>query len=276
MNPSPKQKPNRIHNFNKRNRVIFRMQKTQTHLPHRLAVKPFTNHHSDGSFRIVLLIPLFRKWIFLSLIGFSLFLLSCKESNPLPNNNVLPYFMGKDFDPVWPVDPNGTSGLKQIPDAFKLTNHLGNSISLKENSSNISLVVFFYATCRGICPLITKNMIQIQPDLAEFPNLEIHSISINPKEDTPTVLSNYRKLYKIQNPHWNFYTGDPESIGTFAKETCGAEVEGFSLEKNKYEFAHTENIFLFDEKKYLRGIYRAKGTGDIQRLVSDLRILTKK
>ncbi|TGK52698.1 SCO family protein [Leptospira bouyouniensis] len=223
-----------------------------------------------------LFFPFIKKRTLLYFLGIVIVFISCQQENSIPKTNVLPYFSGKDFDPVWPKDLKKISGLKQIPESLKLTNHLGNSISLRENSSNISLVVFFYATCRGICPLITKNMIQIQPDLAEFPKLEIHSISINPKEDTPNVLTNYRKLYKIQNPNWSFYTGEVEMIESFAKDTCGAEVEGFSLLKNKYEFVHTENIFLFDENRYLRGIYRAKGTGDIQRLVSDLRILTKK
>ncbi|TGL55795.1 SCO family protein [Leptospira kemamanensis] len=218
-----------------------------------------------------------RKIHSLSLILLGLlFSFHCSKADTTPETNALPYFLGKDFDPVWPKDPSVLSELKQIPVDFQLTNQLGNQVSLKGNSSNPSLVVFFYATCRGICPLITKNIIQIQPNLAEFSNLEIHSISINPKEDTPTVLSKYRTLYKIQNPNWNFYTGNLKVIESFAKTTCGAEVEGFSVEKNKYEFVHTENIFLFDEKQYLRGIYRAKGTGDIQRLVADLRILTKK
>ncbi|MCW7463634.1 SCO family protein [Leptospira limi] len=206
----------------------------------------------------------------------SLFVLgNCKENQSSPETDSLPYFSGKDFDPIWTKVPNETSNLHQIPEGFKLTNHLGNQIQLREHSPKISLVVFFYATCRGICPMITKNIIQIEPQLSEFKDLEISSISINPKEDTPAVLSKYRTLYKIQNPNWNFYTGELLDIESFAKNTCGAEVEGFSVEKNKYEFVHTENIFLFDGNKYLRGIYRAKGTGDIQRLVADLRILTK-
>ncbi|WP_246837183.1 SCO family protein [Leptospira levettii] len=213
--------------------------------------------------------------LFLFCFFFSFVLGTCKESQSSPETDSLPYFLGKDFDPIWTKAPNETSGLQQIPEGFKLTNHLGKQILLREHSPKISLVVFFYATCRGICPMITKNIIQIEPQLSEFKDLEISSISINPKEDTPAVLSKYRTLYKIQNPNWNFYTGEPEIIESFAKTTCGAEVEGFSVEKNKYEFVHTENIFLFDGKKYLRGIYRAKGTGDIQRLVSDLKILTK-
>lgn len=207
------------------------------------------------------------------LFGFCFF--SCKGDVNPPDPKVLPYFLGKDFDPVWTKNPSGLSDLKQIPEDFQLTNQMGKKVSLKTNSSNPCLVVFFYATCRGICPLITKNLIQIEPHLAEFQNLKIHSISINPKEDTPNVLHKYRSQFKIENPNWNFYTGKEKTIENFAKTICGAEVEGFSLETNKYEFVHTENIFLFDGKQYLRGIYRAKGEGDIQRLVDDLRILTK-
>ncbi|TGM42427.1 SCO family protein [Leptospira biflexa] len=225
------------------------------------------NHFFQKKVRALL--PLLIFLIALSLV-------MCKETESKPEKDSLPYFLGKDFDPVWTKDPGAMESLKQIPEGFQLTNHLGHPYRWKDHPKPVSLVVFFYATCRGICPLITKNIIQIQPELAEFPDLEIHSISINPKEDTPSVLSNYRKLYKIQNPNWFFHTGEVEVIESFAKSTCGAEVEGFSLEKNKYEFVHTENIFLFDGKNYLRGIYRAKGTGDIQRLVADLRLITKK
>ncbi|WP_208729520.1 SCO family protein [Leptospira congkakensis] len=199
----------------------------------------------------------------------------CKPSEQPPNPNVLPYFSGKDFDPVWIANPKDNSNLKQVPNTFELTEHTGKHISSKDWSPNEHLVVFFYATCRGICPLITRNIIQIEPSLSEFPDIKIYSISINAKEDTVPVLQKYRQTYKIQNANWSFFTGSESVIESFAKGTCGAEMEGFSAEQGKYEFVHTENIFLFDKNRYLRGIYRAKGTGDIQRLVDDLRKLRK-
>ncbi|WP_244310491.1 SCO family protein [Leptospira noumeaensis] len=100
-------------------------------------------------------------------------------------------------------------------------------------------MVFFHATCRGICPLIIRNLIQIEPSFSEFHGLKIFSISINPKEDTVPVLQNYRKTYQIKNPNWSLFI--------------------------------RKIFFLFDKDKYLHGIYRAKGTGDVQRLIDDLK-----
>lgn len=209
-------------------------------------------------------------FIFLCLVG-----IQCQPSESEPNPNQVPYFSGKDFDPVWTDAPNKNVNLKQVPNSLELIEDSGKPIFPETWAPKESLVVFFYATCRGICPLITRNILQIQPQLAEFPDLKIRSVSINSKEDTVPVLQAYKKTYKIQNLNWVFYTGKEPEIESFAKETCGAEMEGFSVERGKYEFVHTENIFLFDKKRYLRGIYRAKGTGDIQRLVEDLRKLRK-
>ncbi|TGK55484.1 SCO family protein [Leptospira kanakyensis] len=201
---------------------------------------------------------------------------NCKKAEQSPDPSVLPYFSGKDFDPVWTENPENDKNLKKVPDSFELTEHTGKQIFPKDWAPSEHLVVFFYATCRGICPLITRNLIQIEPNFSEFPNLKIFSISIHSKKDTVPVLQNYRKTYQIKNPNWSFFTGKETEIENFAKETCGAEMEGFSVERGKYEFVHTENIFLFDKDRYLRGIYRAKGTGDIQRLVEDLKKLRQK
>ncbi|HMZ60776.1 MAG TPA: SCO family protein, partial [Leptospiraceae bacterium] len=39
------------------------------------------------------------------------------------------------------------------------------------------------------------------------------------------------------------------------------------------DFVHTENVYLIDRKNYLRGIYRAKGTGDLERLLVEMKTL---
>ncbi|TGK95515.1 SCO family protein [Leptospira brenneri] len=227
-----------------------------------LKTKPFPNQMQILSSKSILV-----------LLSFVLIVTHCKASEPTPSPKEPPYFSGNDFDPVWTNHPKEDSKLKQIPNSLILTEHTGKQINFQELESKERLVVFFYATCRGICPLITRNLLQIEPSLSEFPDLKLVSISINPKEDTVPVLQKYKLNYKIQNPNWSFYTGEESIITKFAKETCGAEMEGFSTERGKYEFVHTENIFLFDKDQYLRGIYRAKGTGDIQRLVEDLRKL---
>lgn len=218
----------------------------------------------------------FHFWVLiLFLLTASMIHVNCKPTEQSPDPNVPPYFSGKDFDPVWTENPEKDSNIKRIPDSLELIEQTGKTIFPRDWAPSEHLVVFFYATCRGICPLITRNLIQIEPNFSEFPELKIFSLSINPKEDTVPVLEKYRKTYQIKNPNWSFFTGKETVIEDFAKGTCGAEMEGFSVERGKYEFVHTENIFLFDKDRYLRGIYRAKGTGDIQRLVEDLRKLRK-
>ncbi|MDF3820498.1 SCO family protein [Leptospira sp. 96542] len=200
------------------------------------------------------------------------FLALCSPNNwQTINTSSLPYFIGNDFDPSWEKPKDNDTKYKFIPNIGSLIMSSGKPTNPAEWKGRPKLLVFFYATCKGVCPLITKNLIQFVPNLED--GVAIYSITINPKEDDVSVLNRYIKNYKIKNENWHFITGDDSEITLFAKETCGAEVEVYSPIKDRYEFVHTENIFLFDTDNYLRGIYRAKGDGDLNRLLNDLKKL---
>lgn len=138
---------------------------------------------------------------------------------------------------------------KKVPD-FQFVNQDGDTISNKDYLGKVYVVEFFFTTCPSICPIMNKNLVGVEKELGGNPNFGIVSISIDPTHDTPEVLKEYKENYEIDNPNWNFLTGDKERIYALANQ-------GFGIYANTDEsvpggFAHSGMFALVDKEGYIR------------------------
>ncbi len=138
---------------------------------------------------------------------------------------------------------------KQVPD-FSFTNQNGKTITNENYKGKVYIIEFFFTTCPSICPIMNRNMVKIQNEFFGNPNLAIASFSIDPMHDTPAVLNEYAKKYKITNPNWHLLTGDKENIYALSNE-------GFNLyvaEDSEVEggFEHSGFFALIDQEGYIR------------------------
>ena len=78
-----------------------------------------------------------------------------------------------------------------VPD-FSFTNQDGKTITNDTYKGKVYIVEFFFTTCPSICPIMNENMVKIQNEFFGNPNLGIASFSIDPIQDTPSVLKNTR------------------------------------------------------------------------------------
>lgn len=70
---------------------------------------------------------------------------------------------------------------------------------------------FIFASCSAICPMLSHTFSQLQAITKKAEqNVHLVSISIDPENDTPTVLSEYAKKFGA-DANWDFYTGSVES-----------------------------------------------------------------
>ncbi|WP_425460584.1 SCO family protein [Leptospira ilyithenensis] len=210
-------------------------------------------------------------------------LLSCDEQKSnfypeltfasVPEEGVLPYFKGDVMDPYWQEDgKNLPQDLKKIPD-FTLRTHENKEFNLYHLKDKYTLVTFFYAKCNGICPLITRNILNFLPKIDNQTDVQVISISVNPEIDTVDELKKFRGLYKITRNNWTFLTGSKDTIYDMARKQFGADVKVIKGQSDLNDFVHTENVYLLDKNNYLRGMYRAKGPGDLERLLIELKTL---
>lgn len=138
---------------------------------------------------------------------------------------------------------------KKVPD-FKFINQNGDSISNKDYLGKVYVIEFFFTTCPSICPIMNKNLMGVEEELGDNDDFGIVSISIDPEHDTSEILKEYTKTYNIDNPNWNFLTGEREKIYTLANK-------GFGIFANEDQavpggFAHSGMFVLVDKEGYVR------------------------
>jgi protein SCO1/2 len=96
-----------------------------------------------------------------------------------------------------------------------LTTHEGKKVKFYDDliKDKIVIINFMYVKCDGTCPGTTANLVKVQKLLGDRVGKDIfmYSITLKPEEDTPRVLKEYAKAYKV-GPGWQFLTGDPKNI----------------------------------------------------------------
>ena len=141
-------------------------------------------------------------------------------------------------------------GEKKKAPEFEFINQHGDTISNEDYEGKVYLVEFFFTTCPTICPIMNKNLVEIQ-DVYEGENdFGIASFTIDPAHDTPEVLADYARQYGIKNQDWNLMTGDREKIYELANQ-------GFGLYAGEDAdaaggFAHQGMFALIDKEGYIR------------------------
>lgn len=153
---------------------------------------------------------------------------------------------------------------------FKLTNQNGEKITQEYYNDKIYIADFFFTTCQDICPVMTKNMYQLQQELKNDKNILFLSHTVIPEIDTVEQLKKYAIENKIDESRWNLVTGDKKQIYDLARKSYLAVED---VEFGEFDMIHTENFMLIDKQKQIRGFYDGTNTEEIQRLLKDIGIL---
>ena len=153
---------------------------------------------------------------------------------------------------------------------FKLTNQNGKEITQANYKDKIYVADFFFSTCQDICPVMTKNMYQLQEELKNDNQILLLSHTVIPEVDTVEQLKEYAVENNVDDSKWNLVTGDKKQIYELARKSYLA-VEDSNF--NEYDMIHTENFMLIDKEKQIRGFYDGTNSEDINRLLKDIEIL---
>ncbi len=133
---------------------------------------------------------------------------------------------------------------------FSLTDQNNKTITNEDYNGKVYVLEFFFSTCPSICPIMNRNMIEIQNKFFGNPNFGIVSITIYPENDTPSVLKTHADKLGVKSSNWHFLTGDKKYIYELANK-------GFNLyagENSKIEggFEHSGFFALIDKNGNIR------------------------
>ena len=153
---------------------------------------------------------------------------------------------------------------------FKLINQNGKEITQANYKDKIYVADFFFTTCQDICPVMTKNMYQLQEELKNDNEILLLSHTVIPEVDTVEQLKVYAIENNVDDSKWNLLTGDKKQIYELARKSYLA-VEDSNF--NEFDMIHTENFMLIDKEKQIRGFYDGTNSEEINRLLKDIEIL---
>jgi protein SCO1/2 len=158
--------------------------------------------------------------------------------------------------------------IKAVPD-FEFTNQLGNKVNNETFKDDIYVVDFFFTSCPGICPVMTKNMLRVY----EKYNLDLKflSHSIDQKRDDIPKLKKYaEKIGIINDEKWHFVMGTDEGIKKMAKNYMILAYEDTTVAGG---FEHGGQFVLIDKQQHVRGYYDGTDEEAVDKLIDDIAIL---
>lgn len=154
---------------------------------------------------------------------------------------------------------------------FQLVNQNGDTITQEDYLDKIYVADFFFTTCPSICPIMTKNMAEIQGTILDDKEIMLLSHSVTPQIDSVEQLKKYALEKGVVDTKWNLVTGDKRQIYELARKSyLAVKTDG---DGGPYDMIHTENFILIDKEKRIRGFYDGTNREEIEKLLSDIAIL---
>ena len=154
---------------------------------------------------------------------------------------------------------------------FELINQNGKTVTHENFDGKIYVADFFFTTCPTICISMTDNLLKVQKEIQNNPNILLISHSVTPKIDSVTQLKKYAIEKGVNDKKWHLVTGDKKEIYNLARKSyLAVKDEG---DGGPFDMIHTENFILVDPDKRIRGFYDGTDSNEIKRLLLEIEIL---
>lgn len=142
------------------------------------------------------------------------------------------------------------NGEKRKVPPFALLNQDSMLITDRDYLGKVYVAEFFFTTCPTICPIMNKNLVQLQEEFRQFEDFGVASFTINPRYDTPRVLKEYAETYGVTDMDWHLLTGDAEQIYELAN--AGFNIFAQEMPDVPGGFEHSGLFALIDRDGYIR------------------------
>ena len=194
------------------------------------------------------------RYLFITLGVLSVIILSLFY-NALKPKKQLPIYTPAMVNPelVDSLVQHENNKLKHTITDFSFKNQNNEIITQNHYEDVIYVADFFFTTCPTICPIMTDNMVWLQDQIKDMPDVKLLSFSVTPDIDTPEVLRAYADEKGVIDSKWNLLTGDKKEIYYLARQSFLA-VKTTTVGE-LYDMVHTENFILVDKNKRIRGFY---------------------
>ena len=154
---------------------------------------------------------------------------------------------------------------------FNLTDHNGQTRSLKDFRGKIVMMFFGYTQCPDVCPTSMVEMATIKQLLGkDGDRLQCLFVTIDPERDTAEMLKAYMENF---DPGFLALVPKPDELPALAKEykVYYKKVDGPT--PTSYTMDHTAGSYVYDTQGRLR-LFTRYGTAP-EKTVADLQVLLR-
>jgi protein SCO1 len=164
-----------------------------------------------------------------------------------------------------------TNRASKLPDYgeiphFTMTDSSGRPFDSGELKGKVWIVDFIYTNCPGPCPRMTSQMHKVEQKVLGKDDVRLVSISVDPENDTPPILSAFAHKFGGPTAQWMFLTGSPQTIHLLAHDV-------FHIGDVIQKMDHSTKFMLVDKRGTLRGYYSSSDEGEISSMLEDLEVL---
>ncbi len=201
---------------------------------------------------------------------------------PLTGYMLVSYYSNRDvqtphrffYDSVNVVEKNGKTAYDTVwhtVSNLHFTNQMGQKVSLADLNGKIIVLDFFFTRCPTICPQLGRAMKRLQNSFTNNDSIvQFVSISVDPLHDSVSQLRKWAKKFNVNPDSWWVVTGNRDSIYHFAIKEIKANIADVNVDT---AFVHTENFFVLDKERIIRGWYNGLDSVDQKKLVRDIPLL---
>ena len=172
---------------------------------------------------------------------------------------------GSDTLPVYASDEMG----EQVPflvEDFSLLDQNGEIFTRADIGNRIVVSNFFFASCPKICPTINGNIKEITKNFSAEEDILFLSHTVDPYNDTVSVLREYADELGVNDAQWSFLTGKKSTIYHLAIDNYKAVIQEVP---DTSDFIHSEKVMLVDREFHIRGIYNGLDKNELKQLSKD-------
>lgn len=209
-----------------------------------------------------MLVRIFLKGLTYWVIGCLCFLTACVSGSESDCIKLPVYFNT--------VEANDTL-IHIIPD-FRFLSQDNQIITSDSLKGFIHIADFFFTTCPGICKSLSSEMKNLQLRFENDADIKLISYTVDPENDSLSVLKDYAEMYHAISGKWYLLTADKDSM-MFQHAIHGYKAPAFITPEGKEKVTHSPLFFLVDKELRVRGFYNILEDSAKQQLYDDIDML---
>ncbi len=161
---------------------------------------------------------------------------------------------------------------RQLAD-FSLTDRTGRTVTRADLDGKFLAVSFLFTGCAATCPEVSARMAEIQRLTTNQPDVLLVSLTVDPRTDTPPVLTKWGERYGADTNRWLLLTGKKAALRELIGTSFLATDIGNPFNSMPCSFAGTERIAVVDKHGRVRIYFNGLHTETPAAVVAEIETL---